>query len=118
MPSLHIPYTLTLVANTGRDPILNTIKRGFIAEFDATLDVEYTDHEDWEIVSVTFEQTRWNDEFEVSAESDPDLWKLIQRSFEYDWKDLGDKVREFIVEDHAEYGDDRGDYLRDMQMGR
>jgi hypothetical protein len=118
MPTLHIPYTLTLVSNLGRDAALGTIKRGFVAEIDATLDVDYADARDWEITSITFEQTKWTDEFSVDEASDPDLWKLIERSFEYDWKDLGDKVREFIVEDHAEYGDDRGDYLRDRQMGR
>ena len=118
MPNLHIPYTLTLVTNLGRDAVLNTIKRGFVAEFDATLDVDYADTRNWEITSITFEQTKWTDEFSVDEKSDPDLWKLIQRAIEYDWKDLGDKVREFIIEDHAEYGDGRGDYLRDMQMGR
>ena len=118
MPSLHIPYTLTLVTNLGRDAVLNTVRRGFVAEFDATLDVDYEDTRNWEITSITFEQTKWTDEFSVDEKSDPDLWKLIQRAFEYDWKDLGDKVREFIIDDHAEYGDDRGDYLRDMQMGR
>ena len=118
MPDIHIPYTLTLVTNLGRDAVLNTIKRGFVAEFDCTLDVDYADTRNWEITSITFEQTKWNEEYSVDAVSDPDLWTLIQRSFEYDWKDLGDKVREFIVEDHAEYGDGRGDYLRDMQMER
>ena len=118
MGTLHIPYTLTLVTNLGRDAVLNTIKRGFVAEFDCTLDVDYEDTRDWEINSITFEQTQWNDEYSVDEKSDPDLWKLIQRAFEYDWKDLGDKLRECIIDDHAEYGDDRGDYLRDMQMGR
>ena len=114
MGTLHIPYTLTLVTNLGRDAVLNTIKRGFVAEFDCTLDVDYEDTRNWEITSITFEQTKWNEEYSVDEKSDPDLWTLIQRSFEYDWKDLGDKVREFIVEDHAEYGDGRGDRLHDQ----
>lgn len=118
MPSLHIPYTLNLMANIGRDAALGTIKRGFVAEFDTTLDLDYEDTQNWEITSITFEQTRWNDEFSVDEKSDPELWKLVLRAIDYDWKDLGDKVREFIIDDHAEYGDDRGDYLRDMQMGR
>ena len=118
MPSLHIPYTLSLMANLGRDAALGTIKRGFVAEFDTTLDVDYEDAQNWEVVSITFEQTRWNDEFHVDEASDPDLWKLVQRGLDYDWKDLQDKVRERILSDVADYGDDRGDYLRDMQMGR
>ena len=118
MPALRIPYTITLVSNLGRDPILNVMKRGFVAEFDATLDVEYEDFQNWEVASITFEQTKWNDEYSIDEASDPDMWKLIQRAFEYDWKDLQDKVRECILSDVAEYGDDRGDYLRDMQMGR
>lgn len=116
MPSLHIPYTLSLMANIGRDAALGTIKRGFVAEFDTTLDVDYEDFQNWEIVSITFEQTRWNDEFFVDEVSDPDLWKLVKRAIEYDWKDLEDKVRECILSDRAEYGDDRGDYLRDQWM--
>jgi len=118
MPDLHIPYTLSLVSNIGRDAALGTIKRGFVAEFDCTLDVEYSDTRDWEINSVTFEQTQWTDEFSVDEKSDPDLWKLIQRSIEYDWKDLGDKVRECIINDHAEYGDDSAERYRDESMGR
>lgn len=114
MPSLHIPYSLSLLANTGRDPALGTIKRGFIAEYECVLDVDYTDTQDWEVVSVTFEQTRWNDEFVVSPLSDPDLWKLVVRAMDYDWKDLSDKVRECIIDDHAECGDDRGDWLHDQ----
>lgn len=116
MPSLHIPYTLSIMANLGRDAVLNTMKRGFVAEFDCTLDVDYTDASDWEVTGITFEQDRWSDEFHVDAKSDPDLWKLIQRGIEYDWKDLGDKVREMIIADIADYGDDRGDYLRDCWM--
>lgn len=118
MPNLHIPYTLSLMANIGRDAALGTIKRAFVAEFDTTLDVDYEDTENWEVNSITFEQTRWNDEFSVDGKSDPELWKLVLRAIDYDWKDLGDKVRECIINDHAEYGDDRGDYLRDMQMSR
>lgn len=114
MPTLHIPYTLTLVSNLGRDATLGTIKRGFVAEFDCTLDLDYTDTRDWEITSITFEQTKYTDEFSVDEKSDPQLWALVQRAFEYDWKDLGDKVREFIIEDHAEYGDGRGDRLHDQ----
>lgn len=118
MPSLHIPYTLSLMANTGRDAALGTIKRGFIAEFDCAVDVEYTDHEEWEITSVTFEQTRWNDEFVVSEKSDPDLWKLVLRAIDYDWKDLGDKVRECIIEDDANAKFDSAKHYSDMSMGR
>ena len=118
MPALRIPYTITLVTNLGRDPILNVMKRGFVAEFDATLDVEYEDFQNWEVASITFEQTKWNDEFSIDEASDPDFWKLIQRAFEYDWKDLQDKVREFIIEDDANAKYDSAERYSDMSMGR
>lgn len=117
MPSLHIPYSLTLVANCGHTA-MNTIKRGFVSEFECDIDVDYRDHGDWEIVSVTFEKTRWNDEFVVDENSDPDLWKLMKRAFEYDWKDLGDKIAEAISNDLSDAGYDSAVYYRDVSMGR
>ena len=118
MPSLHIPYTLSLMANIGRDAALNTIKRGFICEFDCTLDVDYSDAAEWEITSVTFEQTRWNDEFYVSEKSDHQLWALVLRAIDYDWKDLGDKVRECIIEDDSNAQFDSAKHYSDVSMGR
>ena len=118
MPTLHIPYTLTLVSNLGRDAVLSTIKRGFVAEFDCTLDIDYENTRNWEITSITFEQTKYTEEFSVDEKSDPDLWKLIQRAFEYDWKDLGDKVRECIIDDKADYDDGRGDLEYDLRAER
>ena len=117
MPSLHIPYTLSLVANTGRSPS-GLIKRGFVAEFDCQIDVDYTDHEDFEVVSFTFEQTTFNDEFTVTAESDPDLYKLLARGVDYDWLSINERIQEMIASDMSDSCDDRGDWLRDMQMGR
>lgn len=114
----HIPYTLSLLANIGRDAALGTIRRGFVAEFDCELTVEYEDAENWEITDVRFEQTRFAGEFVVSAESDPDLWKLIKRGFDYDWKDLSDKIRECVVNAWEDRRSERGEWLRDMQMGR
>ena len=114
---LHIPYTLTLVANTGTTA-MGQIKRGFVSEFDCTIDVDYNDHEDFEIISVTFEQSRWADEFHVDAKSDPDLWKLMTRAFDYDWKDLGDKIRECIVDDISESKYNRPESYEDVSMGR
>ncbi len=122
--SLNVPYTLPLMANVGRDPAYGTIKRGFVAEFDCTLNVEYSDADDWEVISVTVEQTRWNEEFSISEKSDPQMWKIIDRSMTYDWKDVSDRVIEMIRADISDRKDDVGDQRyeemrdRDMEMGR
>jgi len=117
MPSLHIPYTLSLVANTGRTPT-GQIKRGFVSEFDCQLDVEYTDHEDFEVVSVTIEQCSFCDEFTVDAESDPELWKLMQRAVDYDWLSINERIQEMIASDMACADDDyHYEQARDRRMG-
>ena len=113
--TLRVPYTLSLMANVGRDVALNTIKRGFVAEFDCELVVEYEDTDNWEVDHIRFEQTRWNEEYTVSPTSDPDLWKLVERALEYDWKDLGDKVRELIVEAWYDRRDEVGDHKMQLR---
>lgn len=115
---LHIPYTVALVANTGRCSVTGTVKHGFVSEFDCQIDVDYNDHEDFEVVSFTFEQTSFGDEFTVDQQSDPDLFKLLMRGVDYDWLSINERIQEMIASDMADACDDRGDWLRDMQMSR
>ena len=94
--SLHIPYSLEITTKTG------PAKAGFVAEFDCQIDVDYEDDENWEITSVTVEQSRWNDEFSISAKTDPDLWKIVLRSIDADWKAIQEKILEWMGEDYSD----------------
>ena len=100
--TLTVPYTLSFMANIGRDAAFGTIKRGFMAEFDCSIEVEYTDPDDWEIVGIHFDKTKWADGFGVDSASDPDMWKLVERALEYDWKDLESKIIELMYEDYSD----------------
>lgn len=112
--SLHVPHTMSLLAHLGRD-FDGRAKRGFISEFDCTVDVDYENTENWEISSITIEQSRWNDEFCVTAKSDPDLWKIVTRALDHDWKDLSSRINEMILENEAYREDDHADFLRDQR---
>lgn len=122
--TIHVPHTLSFMANIGRDKALGTHIRGFVAEFDCSIDVEYSEPADYEIASVTFEQTRFDAEFTVTPKTDPELWAIIKRAFDYDWKGLEAKIAEMI---HADIGDRKDDVAdqryedmrdRHLEMGR
>ena len=94
--SLHIPDTLEITTKTG------PAKAGFVAEFNCQIDVDYEDPDNWEITGVTVEQSRWNDEFSISAKTDPDLWKIVLRALDADWKAIKDKILEWMGEDYSD----------------
>ena len=114
MTTLHIPYTLEISALIGNT---NGVRQFAFCgcEFDAELVVEYTSPEDWEITGLLFTQTRWNPEFEVTGESDPDLWRVIVRGIDLDDKAISSLVVEQIHEDIAARRDDYADYLLEQR---
>lgn len=112
--SLHVPHTMSLLAHLGRD-FDGRAKRGFISEFDCTVDVDYENTENWEISSITIEQSGWNNEFCVTAKSDPYLWKIVNRALDHDWKDLSARINEMIIEARVDRDGDRGDLLNDLR---
>lgn len=115
---LHIHYTLTLVANTGKCSVTGTVKRGFVSEFDCTIDVDYSDHENFEIISFTFEQTSFGDEFTVDKDSDPDLFKLLMRGVDYEWLSIYECIQEMIAADISDAQYNRPESYEDVSMGR
>lgn len=96
---LTIEWTLSIVSNIGRNP-LNVIKRGFVAEFDAEIELAYWEagsaEWDWEFRSVTLPKTSYAEKFTVTPESDPELWALFKRAFEYDALSLADRIMDRI----------------------
>lgn len=110
--TLRIPYTLELGTKIG------THTWAFVSEFDAELVVDYEDLDNWEITGLRFEQSRWNPEFEVTPKSDPDLWKLIDRSLDLDDKAVAEKVRQQIIDDRMCAESDRGDQMYEAYRER
>lgn len=113
--SLRIPYALELYAVTGNQgSLFLQPKHSFLgAELDCELVVGYEDTTNWEIEALRFEQTRWNPEFEVTAKSDPDLWKLIDRALDLDDKAVCARVIELINEAYYDRQAMREDAMAD-----
>lgn len=105
--TVRFPYALELSAITGTSGMTKTY--GFVAEIDAELVVEYTSPEDWEITGLRFEQTKWNPEYEITHETDPDMWKVISRSLDLNDKDIATRVVEQILEDYTSRREERAD---------
>ena len=110
--TLRFPYAVELTSKTG------AITHGFIAEIDAELVVEYEDTDNWEVVGLRFEQTKYSPEFEVTPKSDPTLWALIERALDLDDKAVCAKVRDQIVEAYCDMRDERGDMEYDLRAER
>lgn len=113
--SLRFPYALELHAIIGnRDSLLLAKQYAFCGvEFDAEIEVDYEDPDNWEITGLRFEQTRWNPEFTVTPKSDPDLWKLIDRALDLDDKAICAKVKEQIIEAYSDRDGERCDAAHD-----
>lgn len=94
--TIRIPYAPQITTKIGPHA------SAFVCEIDAELVVDYETPENWEIVGLRFEQTRWNPEFEVTPESDALLWKLIERAIDMDDKAVAAKVEEMICEDYTD----------------
>lgn len=100
--TLHIPYAPQITTKIGPSEF------AFVCEIDAELTVEYESAENWEIAGLLFTQSRWNPEFEVTPESDPDLWKVIQRAIDAD-KDIASRIVEAGEEERAACKEDAAD---------
>ena len=105
---LNIPYTLTIAAAGD--------KSHFVTEFDCELEVTFDSPEDWYIDAVAFTAYRDQPAFSVTAKSDPDLWKLMERAFEHSSMSISDKVLEAAYEARRDRMADYGDYLHDIRM--
>ena len=106
---LNIPYTLTLAASGDTTHI--------VAELDCELEVTFDDLDNWGIDAVIFSKSLYNPAFTVTPKSDPDLWKLLERTLERDSTSIADKVMEAAIEERMDRLAARADYERDIQMG-
>ena len=105
-----IPYTLTLAAVGD--------KSRFVTEFDCVLDVEFDSPEDWTIEAVDFPKSGNSPEFSVTATSDPDLWRLMERAFDHSEMRIANAVTRWAAEEAADRVADRADYEREIRMER
>ena len=110
--TLRVPYTLQLTTKIGPH------QSAFVCEIDAELVVEYEDTQNWEISALRFEQTRWNPEFEVTPESDPDLWKLVERALDMDDKTIAARIVEAGEEERAACKADAADQAYEAYRDR
>lgn len=108
MPSITIPWTLSLLGNTAPrnppGPFHETRPLGLLGEFDCELSIEYwgeTKYGDygWELEAVTVEWSTPPQTHVITKKSDPVLWEVIMRGWKADELALSDKIIEEIAED-------------------
>lgn len=113
MPSLTIPWTLSLIAKRARD-LAGYMSTGFVNEFDCELSInwwgEYEDEYGWELDSVAIEWASPPDRFLITKDSDPEFWTIIMRGFRADELRLSERILERIHEALSDeiYSEERG----------
>lgn len=103
MPSITIPWTLSIIGKTTQ-PNAAGNKTGLLNEFDCELTVEYWgeskyDEYGWELEAVTVEWLTPPQSHVITKQSDPILWEVILRGWKADELALSDKIIERIAED-------------------
>ena len=120
MPSLTIPWTVSLIGKTLGTNAAGK-KLGFVAEFDAELTINYWGElkykeAGWELDSIAVEWSTPSQRHIITEESDPALWEIILRDFQNNMA-LDDKIIEAIGEDMEGSAADRAyEEYRDRAM--
>lgn len=110
MPSITIPWTLSLIGKTTQ-PNAAGKKIGLLAEFDCELSINYwgeSKYQDygwelqdygWELDTITVEWSTPPQTHVITPKSDPVLWEIIMRGWKADELALSDRIIEEIAED-------------------